>query len=161
MLRQTAQRQNLALYLFLGFIICAAALLLFGLLAKNIMGSTALARLDQNVATTLHAWAKEDATDIFIFISLLGLQVLIGVVVVVALYYAITKHWAHLVIWLVAYAGAQGLNAVVKAVIDRPRPVFTDPLLTAANASFPSGHAMVSLVVYGMLAFFIMLQVKS
>ncbi len=124
----TPQRQNLPLFLFLGFIICAATLLLFGMLAKNIIGTTSLVQLDQNVATTLHAWATEDATETFKFISLLGLQVLWVVVVVVALYYALTKHWAHLVIWLVAVAGAQVLNAVV---------------------------------VYGMLAFFILLQVRN
>ncbi len=157
----TPQRQNLPLFLFLGFIICAATLLLFGMLAKNIIGTTSLVQLDQNVATTLHAWATEDATETFKFISLLGLQVLWVVVVVVALYYALTKHWAHLVIWLVAVAGAQVLNSVLKVIFNRPRPFFTDPLLTAANASFPSGHAMVSLVVYGILAFFILLQVRN
>src|SRR6476659_7934709 len=78
---QAEARQATTLQLFLGFIICAAALLLFSLLAKNIIGNSSLVQLDQNVATALHGWAAEDFTDFFKLISLLGLQVLWGIIV--------------------------------------------------------------------------------
>jgi membrane-associated phospholipid phosphatase len=51
-----------------------------------------------------------------------------------------------------ALTGGQALNWPLKAAFERPRPTFSDPLATATGFSFPSG-AMVSLTVYGALAF--------
>jgi undecaprenyl-diphosphatase len=83
------------------------------------------------------------------------------VVGAVAIYLLAKHNYAHLTVWIMGYLGAEILNAALKTVFNRPRPVFTNPLLTAANASFPSGHAMSSLVVYGLLAFFILLRVRG
>jgi membrane-associated phospholipid phosphatase len=49
----------------------------------------------------------------------------------------------------------------LKAAFERPRPAFSDPIATASGFSFPSGHAMVSLTVYGALAFVIVATTKS
>ncbi len=57
-----------------------------------------------------------------------------------------------LALLLVATAGGEGLNVLLKAFFDRPRP---DPALhlTQVNStSFPSGHAMESAVIYLTLA---------
>ena len=49
-------------------------------------------------------------------------------------------------------AGLAVLVPVTKAVIDRARPVVASPVVdTPENASFPSGHAMTSLVTWGVL----------
>jgi len=47
------------------------------------------------------------------------------------------------------------LNFLLKAVFARPRPTFSDPLATALYYSFPSGHAMMSLIAYGLLGYFL------
>ncbi len=43
------------------------------------------------------------------------------------------------------------LDPAVKALVDRPRPVPEFAVAIAPGASFPSGHAMTSLVTYGVL----------
>ncbi|TFV57711.1 phosphatase PAP2 family protein [Geodermatophilus sp. DF01-2] len=44
------------------------------------------------------------------------------------------------------------LGPVAKAVVDRARPVVQSPVVeTPSNASFPSGHSMTAMVVYGAL----------
>jgi PAP2 superfamily protein len=60
---------------------------------------------------------------------------------------------AHAALMVAALTGGQALNWALKAAFERPRPTFSDPLATATGFSFPSGHAMVSLTVYGALAF--------
>jgi membrane-associated phospholipid phosphatase len=58
-----------------------------------------------------------------------------------------------LLLWVATLGGA-ALNVVLKAAIARPRP----PLTTAVHAgffSFPSGHAMSSMVLYATLAYLI------
>jgi undecaprenyl-diphosphatase len=51
----------------------------------------------------------------------------------------------------VSTLGAMILNAVVKELVGRLRPVVDDPVYTVPGLSFPSGHAMSSLVTYGVL----------
>jgi undecaprenyl-diphosphatase len=55
-------------------------------------------------------------------------------------------------LWLVA-ATALGaaLQQTLKAAVDRPRPVWSDPVDSAHYAAFPSGHAMTATVVCGLL----------
>ncbi|MEP7284759.1 MAG: phosphatase PAP2 family protein [Chloroflexota bacterium] len=154
-------KQSFELRLLLGFIVCAGALLVFGLLAKNILESSWLVQLDQNVEIAVHAWGTPQLVTVFKIITVLGFQVLLVVVAAVTLYYIVKRQRGHLIIWLVAFVGAQLLNELLKRIFARPRPIFSDPYLVAINYSFPSGHAMISLVVYGLLAFFILLEVHS
>ncbi|ELS50883.1 putative membrane-associated phospholipid phosphatase [Streptomyces viridochromogenes Tue57] len=50
-----------------------------------------------------------------------------------------------------AAVGAWVLISVVKALVGRLRPVVDEPLATPSGLSFPSGHALSSLVSYGVL----------
>jgi len=43
------------------------------------------------------------------------------------------------------------LNAVVKLVVDRARPVLPDPIMVAAGASFPSGHTTNAVLFAGVV----------
>src|SRR5260370_4636644 len=151
----------LIINLFLGFVICAGAIILFYLLADAVTDKGPLIQIDDNVEAVLNSWATPRTTDLMLVLSLFGLQVLWAVVAAVAVYCAIRRQWNHLVIWLVAWLGAELLTQLLKLSFHRPRPVVAHPLITAAEFSFPSGHASVSLVMYGMLAFFILLAVPS
>jgi undecaprenyl-diphosphatase len=54
-----------------------------------------------------------------------------------------------------AFGGAGLLTIVLKNLIKRPRPVAAAEFLNGTTFSFPSGHALGSLVGYGILAFVI------
>lgn len=55
-------------------------------------------------------------------------------------------------LWLtVTVALATVVQQSVKAAVDRPRPVWPDPVDSAHCAAFPSGHAMTATVVCGLL----------
>ncbi len=56
---------------------------------------------------------------------------------------------------------AQLLSSVLKAVVDRPRPVFDHPVATAHGASFPSGHALGSAAVWSTLALLLLVLVPA
>ena len=57
--------------------------------------------------------------------------------------------------------GSAVLNQLLKGLFARPRPYFEHPLLIETSYSFPSGHAMGSFVLYGMLAYFAVLALKT
>jgi undecaprenyl-diphosphatase len=64
-----------------------------------------------------------------------------------------------LVAWLVAVLGGEALNLLLKDLFARPS--FEHPLVVETSYSLPSGQAMESLVVYGMLAYFAVLTSRS
>ena len=71
----------------------------------------------------------------------------------VALLLAARREWIVLAGWLAAFAGGGLLDVVLKLVIRRPRPPGAAAFLQHFSWSFPSGHAMASLIGYGMLAY--------
>lgn len=54
----------------------------------------------------------------------------------------------------IAVIGAGVIIQGVKLVIKRPRPSFFTPLLHESGFSFPSGHSLIAMVVYGLLGYF-------
>ena len=54
-----------------------------------------------------------------------------------------------------AILGGQLLNVLLKIIIQRQRPTDINALVHAGGWSFPSGHAMMSTVFYGMAAYFL------
>ena len=66
----------------------------------------------------------------------------------VAGFLILIKRWAALVVFLAAILGASVLNAVFKLGLHRARPEVVPHLAEVSNASFPSGHAMISAATY-------------
>jgi undecaprenyl-diphosphatase len=72
-----------------------------------------------------------------------------------------------LVGWLAAFAGAGLLDSMLKLAIRRPRPAGAQAFLHISilgyshSYSFPSGHALGSLVGYGMLAYLLVSHYES
>ena len=53
-----------------------------------------------------------------------------------------------------AVVGSGVIIQGVKLLVQRPRPAFFTPLLHEAGYSFPSGHSLIAMVVYGLLGYF-------
>src|SRR5258708_5551224 len=158
--KQLTPETNLGLSLFVGVVLSLGALLLFYLLVTGVTTNAPIVQVDQNIALTLHSIVSPQLLNLMIAFSLLGLQVLWLVVIIIALYYAVRRQWNHLTVWIAAVAGIEILTEILKLFIRRPRPVFTNPFVTALQFSFPSGHASVSLVVYGLIAYLMMSAVN-
>ncbi len=58
----------------------------------------------------------------------------------------------------IAAIGAIGFNFILKVLFARARPVLWDRIIHVGHHSFPSGHAMVSIVVYGYIEYILMKQ---
>jgi undecaprenyl-diphosphatase len=58
-------------------------------------------------------------------------------------------------VWCGAIGGGQVLNTVLKTLVARSRPVFEHPIVIDDGYGFPSGHSMLSVVAYGLLAYLI------
>lgn len=154
-------RQYLSIHLIIGLLASAVCLWLFSQLAEDVATHDAIVHFDQLLADALHQLATPVTTTGFLVISLLGNQVVLVLAISLTVLYLLHRHWMHATFWLIALAGGQVLNWLLKDLFARPRPVFQNPLVTEVNYSFPSGHAMMSLITYGLLAYFAVLGLRN
>lgn len=78
---------------------------------------------------------------------LLALSVSLGIILWVR------KHRSEATTIAVTGAGALGLNILLKQLFARARPQLWERTVDVRFYSFPSGHAMISMVIYGLLGY--------
>jgi undecaprenyl-diphosphatase len=137
----------------LGIALAVVAVPFATLLFQVVLGGP-LTRLDGRLADALNraVSGRRWAVDTLQAVSWLGRPPLLALVVVAASTHLLRSGQRRLA-WFVALTSAGGglLTTVVKLAVDRPRPVVDHPVATALGDSFPSGHALGSVVVYGCL----------
>lgn len=126
----------------------------FGMMAEDYLTDDPIVRVDASIDGWLHERATPAATAAMRAVSYLGGSiVLTGLALTAAALLARRRARAEVALVLLALGGAALLNQVLKVAFHRPRPRFADPLETASSFSFPSGHATMSMAVYGALVF--------
>ncbi len=162
LLRRLTPGQYLGLHLTVGLVAAAGCLWLFGGLAEDILTNDPLVRYDRAIARYLHGVATPPLTTFFLLVTALGsIETIALLAMIVAAVLAWRRQWLYLGTWSTAVVGSAVLNHLLKGLFERPRPFFEHPLLRETSYSFPSGHAMESLVVYGMLAYLAVLALES
>jgi len=162
LLRRLTPGQYLGLHLTVGLAAAAGCLWLFGGLAEDLLTNDPLVRFDRETAAYLHSLATPSLTTFFLIVTAFGSIEAVGLLgVIVAAVLARRRQWLYLGIWVAAVGGSVVLDRLLKDLFARPRPFFEHPLLLETSYSFPSGHAMESFVMYGMLAYFAVLALES
>lgn len=115
-----------------------------------------LMTLDSDVAETTHRWAVDESGVTHAFRILTDwvwdpwTMRILAFAVAIWLVRRKAARWT--AVWLVATCLLTSvIQQTLKAVVDRPRPVWPDPVDSAHYAAFPSGHAMTAAVVCGLL----------
>jgi undecaprenyl-diphosphatase len=131
--------------------LAAACLILFAWLAEEVFeGGTD--QFDNAIRATVHQHAAPWLTVVMSRITLLGdwMGILAGTCCLL-LICGWRRKWGVARLVLVTMAGAGLLDATLKLAFHRPRP---DPFVGTKPStwSFPSGHALVSLCFYGLIA---------
>jgi undecaprenyl-diphosphatase len=160
--RRFAVTEYLGLHLTVGLGLSLGALWLFGGIAEDIIHHDPLTQFDLTIAEAFHRHASPTGVAIAKGVSLLGSPGFIAVwgLAVVGLV-LVRRQYLLLGGWLAALAGGGLLDVALKRVFHRTRPTWDVPLLTARGWSFPSGHAMGSLVAYGMLAYLLVRELHG
>jgi undecaprenyl-diphosphatase len=77
-----------------------------------------------------------------------GVTVLVLMVLLVAGFLALGRHWLTLSLVLGGTISGSIAVSIVKGLVGRARPMVTDHLVTVVSESFPSGHAANSAIAY-------------
>lgn len=103
-------------------------------------------------------WLQTRATDagsiLFTWVSWLGDTALPGLVLAAVIILIYRRRWTAAATVVIASIGAPLIDAVLKRVFQRGRPEDAIEFITGTTWSFPSGHAMSSLVGYSVVAYF-------
>lgn len=138
-----------------GLVLVAALGLGFGLLLLLVRYRwTPLAELDHAVAAGLNAWVSPHPAAVAVLkaIAQLGGRTIMIWLVAIAVAMLLFRRRTRLAVYLVVTGlGALLLDPSLKALVGRLRPVVDVPVATAPGNSFPSGHALGSMVTYGAL----------
>lgn len=126
----------------------------FGLLLDQVVREGPLTEVDTWAAEHLHELVRDSpaTVDALEIVSFLGKPLWFYVICIPTVVFLLRRRHLHLAVFLGSSALVGGLiDTVIKVVVDRDRPLLEDPVASAFNQSFPSGHSMMSLVIYGAL----------
>jgi undecaprenyl-diphosphatase len=146
----------LTLHAVVALLATIAGLAIFSKLADWITDQAAITRFDVRFDDGLHALATPIGLTIARVFSFIGGPGAMAVLMFAgAIYLLVKRQRTFLYGWLIAFIGGGALDWALKAIFHRARPAFPQAFVHALGFSFPSGHAMGSLIGIGMLAYLI------
>ena len=132
-------------------LLVGGAWLFLGIL-QDVLAHEPLVQADKSVYYVLQGLRTRWVDDVMVVITELGGGVVtVAVVIVVSLVLSLKRCWRTLGYWLAAVGFAELAVQMLKFTLGRHRP--SNLYSGVEQFSFPSGHATLSIVVYGFMAF--------
>jgi membrane-associated phospholipid phosphatase len=138
-----------------GIALCVVGIGVFACVAMAYASGGTFARIDVDLANWLHSEAQSSPGTVAVLRSITALGSMRALTVfaaAVAIYLSLNGQRPLSRVWLAVISGGL-LHHALKALFPRERPHFEVPFLTESSSSFPSGHAMASLIGYGLFAY--------
>ena len=148
-----------------GITIILLSSMIFGILAYFVMQKGSLVKWDLDVVNSMHAAALSSPAwmkNVMLSGYYIGQHGYIATGVIFGLYFLFKRFWKEFFMVVVLYAGQGILFLSLTSLIARPRPVFPENIGGVISyASFPSGHMISSVIMFGLLAYFIVPKISS
>ncbi len=155
------QRRYPAIYIAITLSISALMLFAFSQLVWHTIFRDSMDIFDNIVIWLVQYFANPLLNQAMILLTNLGYGNTFTAMVLLSLgVLAFFRRWLELQILVICLMGSAVLNTMLKLIFQRARPEAIH-LVEAWGYSFPSGHAMVSLCFYGMIAFLISRNIHS
>ncbi|RKD72924.1 undecaprenyl-diphosphatase [Sinobaca qinghaiensis] len=140
--------------------ICLSGIAAFIILAQDVAGGTSTA-WEQSIIDAVRIWTNPFMIEVFKFItSLASVIFTTALTTFLTILFWVRKKWKKGWIVAIAVGGSGAINFALKSYFYRDRPS-VNQLIEADGYSFPSGHAMNALVMYGMIALILVLAVEN
>jgi membrane protein DedA with SNARE-associated domain/membrane-associated phospholipid phosphatase len=152
----------LGLHLTMGVLLLIGASWLFGGIAQDVVAGDPLTVIDQYVAAWFHERRTSGlTTSMQLMTGLASSTWVTGVTLVAALVLWWKKCWYRLLALVFVLPGGMVLAFLLKIAFQRHRPSFADSFLIFHGYSFPSGHTMAAMLLYGLLAVFAVTSIEA
>ncbi len=155
-------KSYLGLHLTVGLTLSVVFAWVFGGITEDVLTGDPLVEVDHWVLNNILRFRTPAVTSSMIIISRLGSgPVITAVSIVVAAYFLFRKRFLYLATYISAILGGNILQLALKLAVHRGRPISVSSLISAEGFSFPSGHAMMSVIFCGMIVYFIIRKMHS
>jgi len=143
-------------------VLVTGLLVIFAALALVVAATHGPLEIDRQIVALIAPWrGSQFDLPMKLATYLCSWQVIVAGTAVLVIALALRRHRRAAVLVLVAVAGDQIIVSALKAIIQRPRPDQALAILPAAGSSFPSGHTLICVVFYGLLAALVVRGVAS
>ena len=133
--------------------LCFILLLLMGWLCQEVWEKESFS-FDVAILLSIHQWATPQLDNLMLALTRLGdPKWVITIVSVTLVWLGSKRRFPEMVLFTIALMGALILNTGMKLFFAKPRPELWSRLIPEISFSFPSGHALGSMVLYGVLAY--------
>ena len=109
---------------------------------------------DEHILLWIHQWANPRLDQVMLAITRLGNP---GTVVPLACigisWLCWRRQWSRAMLFFITCLGGAVLSTGLKLAFSKTRPALWPQLITETTYSFPSGHALGSMVLYGLIAY--------
>ncbi|MEM8778236.1 MAG: phosphatase PAP2 family protein [Cyanobacteria bacterium P01_G01_bin.49] len=138
-----------------GLVLCLLLSFLIVQLSEEVLEKEAFA-FDKSFLLWLYQFANPTLDQIMISITQLGNTDVVIIVAVITFSLLWRKHYhQEAKLFLLACLGTLIISTGMKVFFAKPRPQLWTHLITTSSFSFPSGHALVSIVLYGFIAYLV------
>lgn len=155
-MKKQNSKKFLTLPLLAGALVFVVMTITLAGISEDVANHEPLTLLDAQVSNWLQTHRAVPLTKAMFVFTFFGST---GAVTFIAVAFGLYLIWQRRFAWLAAVIsavfGGMLLNKLLKYAFQRPRPRFTDPLLTLTGYSFPSGHTMMATTLYGVLAVYL------
>ena len=160
--RRLSPKSYMGLHLTIGLALSIAFVWIFGGITEDILTGDPFVVVDQWVLSHILYFRTPMANSFFTIFTNLGgsFAILVGSLIVI-IYLSLRKRFDYLVSYITAIIGGSVLVFILKTSIHRVRPISDTSLIKVGGWSFPSGHAMASIIFFGMVAFLSFQDIKS
>jgi membrane-associated phospholipid phosphatase len=145
-------RAYLALHVVAGTIGIIGLTWLFLAIADEIPERSRLVQVDAVLARWFELHGTEPGEAILSAVTSLGAPLLYAVVIIAVLWFAWRREWRSAIALALTTGGGVALSNLLKVIFHRGRPATVVEFIPHPSWSFPSGHALNSVVSYGFLA---------
>jgi membrane protein DedA with SNARE-associated domain/membrane-associated phospholipid phosphatase len=159
LLRRWSVQQYIAFHLFTGFVLISCLMIVFAKISYNPLTQGIIYLFDEKLLGMLSSWSTPFATNVFAYVSNLSAASMIIFSILATIVFALKGRRMELTVWLVGLIGSQLLTHILKISIARQRPHLEMlPSFINSGYSFPSGHALAAVVLFGLLCYFVVLR---
>ena len=148
----------------LGFTLILLGCLSFAVLGYNLLANGALVQLDLSVYKELLAKARmapPGVNDIILFGFFIGKQAVKWIALILSIYFLSQRYWLEFGMLQISMQGGGLIKNFVIDYFARPRPPEQLGFVTTTLPSFPSGHAMGTMICYAFLAYLLVPRMPS